>query len=396
MILFSIRREVQNILSYKVRFFKRQQTNFFRHHKRVIFNNNNKYRTNAGLLLLLFAVLFSGACGVFTVKEKQERAKLLAVKDASQEDLVNIVNNFSQLSSIDAKMNFKFEDNSYAEVGIAEKYKTADGEIIVQRPDDIFLRVQIPIVKSDIVQMASNGEKFCVAILNDGGSGKYKKFVCGNNNTDYTALQSEVDKIGNGDAKALKQNVNAFSNLRPQHFTEALLVRPIDRENYSYLQSTINQEEVDFALVKKKSPVGWVLRGYYLLDEFRKNDDGSMSITRRFWFDRVGKIRLARQQIFDAGGEVESDIVYGAEGNLSNTENYQNLPLEIAVTRPKEKYKMVLTYQTPDAVKIGENFDTDIFILKNRWELEEVDLNQKLKELTNSSGGSSTFNAKQQ
>lgn len=347
-------------------------------------------------MLLLLTIIFSGACGIISVKDKQERAKLLAVTDASQAELVNIVNNFSQLSSIDAKMNFKFEDNSYAEIGLAEKYKTADGEIIVQRPDNIFLRVQIPIVKSDIVQMASNGEKFCVAILNDGGDGKYKKFVCGTNSVDYTALQSEVDKIGNGDAKALKQNVNAFSNLRPQHFTEALLVRPIDTEKYSYLQSTINQEEFDPVLLRKKSPVGWVLRGYYLLDELKKNDDGSMSITRRFWFDRVGKIRLARQQIFDADGEVESDIIYGAEGNLSNTGNFQNLPLRIAVTRPKEKYKMSLTYQNPEAVSIGENFDTDIFVLKNRWELQEVDLDQKLKEMTNSAGGSSTTDAKKQ
>ena len=50
-------------------------------------------------------------------------------------------------------------------------------------------------------------------------------------------------------------------------------------------------------------------------------------ISRRFWFDRVGGIRLARQQIFDAKGEIESDIVYGAEGNLTDTGEYNNLPL---------------------------------------------------------------------
>lgn len=375
-------------MSYIVVVFIRQQRIFLRHLKRVMFTEHDG-RTTFGLLLLLFTILFSGACGLVPVKDKQERARLLAVNDASQSDLINIINNLSRLSSIDAKMNFSFEDNSYAEIGIAEKYKKADGEIIVQRPDNIFLRVQIPIIKSDIAQMASNGEKFCVAILEDGAGGKYKKFVCGTNSEDYTALQSEVDKIGNGDAKALKQNVNAFSNLRPQHFTEALLVRPVDTENYSYLQSTINQEEFDPVLFKKKSPVGWVLRGYYLLDEFKKNNDGNMSVTRRFWFDRVGQTRLARQQIFDENGEVESDIVYGAEGNLSNTGNFQNLPLRIAVTRPKEKYKMSLTYQNPQAVSIGENFDPDIFVLKNRWDLQEVDLDNKLKELTNSPGGGS-------
>ena len=60
-------------------------------------------------------------------------------------------------------------------------------------------------------------------------------------------------------------------------------------------------------------------------------------ISRRFWFDRVGGIRLARQQLFDAAGEIESDITYGREGNLTDTGEYNNLPLRIQVTRPQGK-----------------------------------------------------------
>src|SRR5688500_2355880 len=138
--------------------------------------------------------------------------------------------------------------------------------------------------------MTSNGEKFRVAILEDGGSGKYKNFVLGTNKADYTLLQAEVKKADfNGNGKAMKQNVNAFSNMRPQHFTEAMLVRPIDTANYVYAQSAILQDEEDLT-VAKKSPLKRVLRGYYLLDEFRKTSDGGLSISRRFWFDRVGSI----------------------------------------------------------------------------------------------------------
>ncbi|MBK9529552.1 MAG: hypothetical protein IPO41_14850 [Acidobacteria bacterium] len=42
-----------------------------------------------------------------------------------------------------------------------------------------------------------------------------------------------------------------------------------------------------------------------------KTQADGLRIARRFWFDRVGGIRLARQQIFDVQGEIESDIVYG-------------------------------------------------------------------------------------
>lgn len=280
-----------------------------------------------------------------------------------------------------AKMDLKFEDNSFAESGIAEKYKTADGEIVVQRPANILLKVQVPIIKSDVAQMTSDGTKFRVAILQDGGDGRYKKFVTGTNKADYSLLQEQVKKTDLDNGKVIKQNVNAFSNLRPQHFTEAMLVRPVDTENYAYLMTTILQEEVDVEGLKKKSPLAWVLRGYYLLEEMKKETDGSLKIARRFWFDRVGGIRLARQQIFDERGEIDSDIVYGQEGNLGSNGEYNNLPLRIQVTRPKEKYKMRLTYQTPETVSLGKTYPLAAFELKNEWGLEEVDLDKKLAEV---------------
>ena len=328
------------------------------------------------LFILSFAAVFLSAC--ISPKDKVERAKLLETKDASREQLLAEVNRYARVNSMRAKMDLKFEDNSYAELGIAEKYKTADGEVVVQRPSSILLKVQVPIIKTDVAQMTSDGEKFRVAVLQDGGDGKYKNFVIGTNNADYSGLQKEVERIGNGDAKALKQNINAFSSLRPQHFTEAILVRPTDAAN-AYVQSSIFQEEFDLT-AKKQAPTRWVLRGYYLLDELGKDESGNMKILRRFWFDRVGGVRLARQQIFDAKGEVESDIVYGTTGNLGATEEYANLPLRIEVTRPKEKYKMSLTYQTPDSVSIGKSYPTKAFVLENSWGLKEIDLDKKLQE----------------
>ena len=160
-----------------------------------------------------------------------------------------------------------------------------------------------------------------------------------------------------------------------------MLVRPTDGANL-YTQSTIFQIEEDASL-EKKSPLRKVMRGYYLLDEYSKQANGELKIARRFWFDRVGGIRLARQQIFDDKGEIESDIIYGKEGSLTDTGNFANLPLEIQVTRPKEKYSMKLTYQTPEAVMIGNKFPDAAFVLQNSWNLEEVDLDKKLHEVAN-------------
>lgn len=331
------------------------------------------------LKIKVYALLVAAglSAGCISVKKESKAPALLKTDTATQAQLMSEVNRFARVNSMRAKMDLKFEDNSFAEFGSKEVYRQADGEVVVQRPAKILLKVQVPIIKSDVAQMTSDGDTFRVAILQDGGTGKYKKFVKGTNSADYSSLQRTLSKAELESAKAMKENVNAFANLRPQHFTDAMLVRPTD-DAHLYTQSPIFQTEED-AAAGKKSPLRSVTRGYYLLDEYARRDSG-LTITRRFWFDRVGGIRLARQQIFGADGEIESDIVYGREGNLTDTGNFANLPLEITVTRPKEHYSMKLTYQTPEAVTIGKQYPDAAFVLQNSWGLEEVDLDQKLRE----------------
>lgn len=323
---------------------------------------------------------FLSGCNI--VKKESKTAVLLRTEKATQAELMKEVDRYARVGSMRAKMDLKFEDNSFAEFGTKEAYRTADSEVVVQRPGQILLKVQAPFIRTDIVQMTSDGVGFRVAILNDGGSGKFKKFVKGTNNADYTRLQKSLSTAenptpgGNGDFKASRESVNAFSNLRPQHFTDAMLVRPTDAAN-TYTVSTIFEQEDD-QTVNSKSPIRRVMRGYYMLDEYGKAEGGSMRILRRFWFDRVGGIRLAKQQIFDAAGEIESDIVYGKEGKLTEGTDYVNLPLEVQVTRPKEKYAIKLSYQNPESVMIGNKFPDAAFVLQNSWNLEEVDLDKRL------------------
>jgi hypothetical protein len=344
-----------------------------RHQKKMQVLSSKVLRA-AVYAVLSLPILFGG-CGI---KTNDTTPRLLKTENAAAADLMKEVNRFAQVNSMRAKMYFKFEDNSFAEFGNKEVYRQADGEVVVQRPAKILLKVQVPIIKSDVAQMTSDGESFRVAVLQDGGSGKYKKFLKGTNSADYSRLQKSFNVAEPAHSQAAKENVNAFANLRPQHFTDAMLVRPTNEADV-YTQSTIFQIEEDLS-ANKKSPLRKVMRGYYLLDEFEKQPDGVLKIMRRFWFDRVGGIRLARQQIFDQKGEIESDIVYGKEGDLTETDQYKNLPLEITVTRPKEKYSMKLTYQTPSAVTIGNAFPDAAFILQNSWNLEEIDLDKKLRD----------------
>lgn len=336
------------------------------------------------LLLVALFLLAIALTGCIKPKSKQKAATLLKASNATQSELESQIDYLSQVTSMRAKMYLKFEDNSFAEFGSADVYRRADGDIVVQRPSSIRMKVEVPVIGTDVAQMTSDGERFRVAILLDGGSGKNKKFILGTNAADYSVLQQRVSEIVKDDPKELRSSVNAFANLRPQHFTDALLVRPLDRDNYSYLLSTILEEEIDFKLYKRKNPLGWVLRGFYLLDEFKKDSDGNLRITRRFWFDRVGGALLTRQQIFGSDGEIESDIVYGQRGKISADSNL-DLPLEVEVTRPKERYTLKLIHAAPEGVKIGREYPDTAFLLENEWGLETLDLDKKLIEIRSGS-----------
>ena len=178
-------------------------------------------------VLVVTAVFLAVGCNI--VKTDRKTPTLLKTESANRQTLIDEVNRFARVGSLRAKMDLEFEDNSFAEFGNKEVYRRADGEIVVQRPGKILLKVQVPVIHSDVAQMTSDGETFRVAILQDGGSGKYKKFVKGTNNADYSRLQKNLNPPEAGNGKMIKESVNAFASLRPQHFTDAMLVRPAER-----------------------------------------------------------------------------------------------------------------------------------------------------------------------
>ena len=333
---------------------------------------------NCLLFVVIIFILVAAGCNPVKNQVKVP-VRLSPLEEASKDKLLAEINRLAEVKSIRGKVDVKFEDNSFAESGIADKYKTADGQVVVQSPGNINLRIQIPFVGTDIVQMTSDGAKFRVAVICCVEE-RFKRFVVGTNNADYSPLEQKARQaVGNGDAE--KRAISAFSSLRPQHFTDALLMRPVENgADFIYTQSEIYQDEIDPA---GRSAAGRVIRGYYLLDELKKQENG-FEISRRFWFDRVAGIRLARQQVFNENRELVADIAYGAEQKLGETAAL-SFPAQVQVTRPQERYSVRLTYQTPQAVVVGRNYETPIFQLENTWNLPEVDLDKQLQQAQGSS-----------
>ena len=341
-------------------------------HKRTRRSRSEKLRF-AVLAAPFVILLLVSSCSL--AHKKVEVEKLLTpLAEANTPDLIATVNKMVSVRSIHGRVDIQFEDTSFATSGISEKYRTADGSITLQRPGKVYLIIQGPLA-IDIAQMTSDGEHFRIAVLQ--GDEKFRRFVKGTNNAVYPKLDMDGDSSPGGDKKSKNseaQTVNALSNLRPQHLTDALLLRPIDAHaaGIFYAQSEAFESEKDPAKDDRNKRI---VRGYYLLDELQPSSDNMARLLRRFWFDRVGGIRLSRLQTFDDKGVLIDDISYGpltkvGEGNIL-------LPAKISLTRPQEHYKISITYQAPESLTIDKEYPNEAFVLTNSMGLPEVDLDAK-------------------
>ncbi|HEX7772715.1 MAG TPA: hypothetical protein VF435_09875, partial [Pyrinomonadaceae bacterium] len=205
--------------------------------------------------LIVSLLLLCSGCGLFGAKKKIQVPQLLTpLANANKDRLIQEVNRLSNVKSIHGKLDIRFEDTSFASFGIAEQYKLVDGDITVQRPGKIYLVIQF--LSVDIAQMASDGERFSVAVLK--GDSKYRRFVKGTNSAIYPKLDTETTTASQNDdnqkSQKEKETVSALSNLRPQHLTDAFMIRPIEPNNsLLYAQSEFFQEEPDTRQQSKKS-----------------------------------------------------------------------------------------------------------------------------------------------
>lgn len=316
-------------------------------------------------------VLLTGAC--VTHKKVPVPQLLTPIVNANRTQLIAEVNRLAAVKSIHGKVDLQFQDTSFASAGIADKYHAADANVIVQRPGKVYLTIQVPVVATVVAQMTSDGEHFRAAILQ--GDEKYRRFVKGTNSADYGELKDSGNAQKQDKGKASEgQAMTAMSNLRPQHLTDALLIWPISQPADSgvfYSQSEFYHEEPDPRPTEKKNVR--VVRSYYLLEEFSSSAAGEARLRRRFWFDRVVAIRLARLQTFDEQGRLVADVSYSGDRTLGEG-NTALLPSHIEMTRPHDQYKLSLTYQDPSAVGIDKEYPPEVFILENKWPLPEVDL----------------------
>jgi outer membrane lipoprotein-sorting protein len=248
----------------------------------------------AALAALLMTV---PACAVRRTTRTQPAALPPPALEASVSELVEKVQTLSaSVQTLNLTVDLEPTAGSIYS-GVIKEYHDVKGFILVQRPALIRLQGQAPVVRTNIFDMASNGEEFRVYIPSK------QKFIVGKTNLRRPAK-------------------NALENLRPQHILDALLIPPID-----------SAREKDFREEAEENG-----RRYYVMTFLAAYAEGELSLSRKVWFDRA-TLEIARLQFYGPGGAYLEDVRYSEYQDFEGVK----YPSRIELSRPAEDYRLTIT-----------------------------------------------------
>jgi hypothetical protein len=220
----------------------------------------------------------------------------------------------------DAVHDFSATVDMIPALGTVEKnkvteYKDVRAYIRFRKLADIRLIGLYPVVRNKAFDMVSNGIDFKLYVP------ARNRFIVGRN-------------------EIIQPSANKLENLRPQHFLDALLVRPVDLNANKVLLENYTDED----------------NAFYILHEVRPVGNGGLQLSRTLWFDRTN-LQMARELIFDNDGNILTDARY------SGWNAYDNVPFpkHIEINRPRDEYAVVI-----DVVKmdINKGVSDDQFVLQ--------------------------------
>jgi outer membrane lipoprotein-sorting protein len=195
------------------------------------------------------------------------------------------------------------------------EYKDVRAFILFRKPADIRIIGLIPVIRNKAFDMVSNGSNFKLYLPTK------SRFITGSNETN-------------------ELSTNKLENLRPHHFMDALMVRPLDPVGAKLLLENFTDED----------------NAFYIIHEIHESADGQLHLQRTVWFNRVD-LHLARQLIFDSDGNILSDARY------SQWKAYDNVPFpkHIEINWPREESAAVIDIVKMD---INKGVTDDKFVLE--------------------------------
>lgn len=314
-------------------------------------------------LVIALAPLISAGCGLIPRGVRVPQL-LTPLAQATLDDLIARTNDWQRLTTFTARISIQVQTEN-SESGLARLYPSADGRLILARPQSMRLLIQAPLVKTKIADMATDGEKFQVIVYPE----KYRMILQGTNRNDYSALSRAPMN------DPTWKEVGGFRNMRPQHFSEAFLIEPIEpRPQLVPVLEETRQIEEDRQPGQKRR---LVVRSYYVISLIEVQGNRG-TIRRKIWFDRTRGLLLARQEIFGEAGEIISDIRY--DNYAVDATSQMLVPIAVRITRPYDHYSARIEIDQSTIVVNGDVATTAFHLEKPpEWEepIKVIDLDKR-------------------
>jgi outer membrane lipoprotein-sorting protein len=283
------------------------------------------------------------ACGCATSKKTHVKAgeAPAPLQTATKEQLVAAFNKQAEnVKSLNAGVTMKLVAGT-AYTGLIEEYHEVKGFILAQKPADIRVIGQAPVVSKDIFDMVSDGKTFRIFIPS-----KHKFLV--------------------GPANLERQSAKPIENLRPQHLLEVLLWEPISQHAPVLFEEASESDGSYYVLTILRRP--GATAGVSGATDGEEAGSKEWEIGRKVWFERV-KLTISRVEIFGAGGKVNSDVRYG----VWEPAGAAVYPRQITLRRPGNDYQLGIEIKK---VALGESIAAEKFELAQPAGTELVNVDE--------------------
>ncbi|HEY2171606.1 MAG TPA: hypothetical protein VGJ30_18420 [Candidatus Angelobacter sp.] len=235
------------------------------------------------------------------------RTSTATLKDATLDQLVDSINtNAEKLKTLKATVDI---DSSVLEEkkNRVKDYTQVAGVILVRKPEMLRMRIYFPVLHNVMADMVSNGKNFELA------SPIKSKFYIGSNQ------------------QPVKPSPQPLENLRPQHISDALLLKPVEPGKEIAVLENTTEVVKDPKTHKDVEQLAYTL---LVIDQ----DNTGHFLSRRIVFSRTDLLPH-EQSIYNRQGQLVTFVRY------ENFNDYSGLllPAIVSIQRPIEGYGITIS-----------------------------------------------------
>jgi hypothetical protein len=238
-----------------------------------------------------------------------------AVMNADAMQLVEAVNRrYDQVNSLSATVDFAASVGG-AHTGKQTDYTSIHGYIRLRKPEMLRVLGYLPVVRLRAFDLASDGKSF-------------------------TLLIPPKDRAIQGTNAVTKPAKDAMENLRPEVFSDSILIRSISPD---WIVSLTNSSQIKLEVKTKQL----IEEPQYDLTVLKPGEQtlspGLARVAkplRVIHFSRVNLLPTG-QDIYNADGDLETQVTYGPYQDFNGTQ----FPSTVTIDRMLDEYKITLTVE---------------------------------------------------